>query len=261
MGDSDSSAKTDLARSAVRSERSGQPGERGICPSPAPSSPASTASSSCSAQGGMGAVFARDARRQRQARRAQVDAAGAQPRARTRASASCARRAPPRASTTRTSSTSTTSAATAARSYLVMEYLRGETLPQRLERARALRRAGRVALLMPALRGVAAAHAARRHPPRPQARQHLPVQRTRRRAARAQGARLRHLQDRRPATVLEPGAHAQRRGDGHALLHVARASARREPGRRAHRRLRARRDPVRDADAASGRSRPRPTTS
>ena len=109
-------------------------------------------------KGGMGAVYRRHARGQRQVGRAQVDAAG-RPSTSARASASCARRAPRAASITRTWSTSTTSARTAKRGYLVMELLRGESL-RATPRARAARAdRGRATLLLPAMRGVAAAHA------------------------------------------------------------------------------------------------------
>ena len=65
----------------------------------------------------------------------------------------------------------------------------------------------------------------RRHPPRPQAREHLPG-RARRRGRLRQGARLRHRAQRRAATAP---AHQPGHRDGHAGVHGARAGARAAP--------------------------------
>ena len=126
--------------------------------------------------------------------------------------------------------------------YIVMEYLVGESVGALLERegrlsAPARLRSGGAGL--PRRRS----GARRRHrPPRPQAAQPVPLP-ARRRDGPREGARLRRRQ--------AAGHRGVERGDGHRhvarhrRVHVARASARREDGRPAGRRVRAGRDPLR----------------
>ena len=86
-----------------------------------------------------------------------------------------------------------------------------------------------------------------RRPPRPQARQHLPL-----RGRRRQGARLRHEQARQRRVADADRLHAR-----HARVHGARAVHRRA-GRAAHGHLRARRHDVRGADRRAPHRRAEP---
>ncbi len=87
---------------------------------------------------------------------------------------------------------------------------------------------------------------ARHHPPRSQAGEHLPLPEPLARPARREGARLRRDEDgRRGERHPEELAHADRLHRGHALLHEPRAAPQLVRGRRAGRRLLARRRALR----------------
>ena len=90
------------------------------------------------------------------------------------------------------------------------------------------------------LRGGRRGAHARHRPPRPQAGESVPHPRQGRSAA-SEGARLRHLEGR------GRGRHVERESARHPALHVPRAGRRLSPGRRALRRVVARRRPLRDA--------------
>ena len=131
--------------------------------------------------------------------------------------------------------------------YFVMEYLQGESLSDRLRREHRLD-AGAGAVDHRADRGRAERLArAGDHPPRPQAREHLPVQQPRPEPRLRQGARLRP----READAVRPEGQPQdahRLGDGDAVLHVPRAVRGEDRDRSPRRHLFARRAAVRDAD-------------
>ena len=119
--------------------------------------------------------------------------------------------------------------------YIAMEYVRGETLKQRLRRDGALPPDEAVTIALAVLSALGAAHARRDRPPR----RHL-LQRHARRGQARRGHRLRHRAHGRL------GADAHRRDDGDVLLSLSRAGAgpRR---RRALRPVQPRRGALRDA--------------
>ena len=133
--------------------------------------------------------------------------------------------------------------------YLVMEHLAGESLAARL------RRAG-----PPAPRGSGGDRPADRRrargrprprdrPPRPQARERVPLRRWwgRRRPER-QGARFRHRQAARQSRGRWRGDASDRGPPGYAAVHGSRAVANRRGRRSPHRRVCARSDRLRDAE-------------
>ncbi len=130
--------------------------------------------------------------------------------------------------------------------YFVMEYLEGDRAGHGDRPRGRARRGARAARRHPDLPRAVGGARGRHHPPRPQAGEHLP-HRARGRGRLRQGARLRHRQVERGGGGARQAAHPSGHGDGHAGVHVAGAGGR-SPGRRALRRLRGRRDPVRDAD-------------
>ena len=128
--------------------------------------------------------------------------------------------------------------------YLVMELLEGETLEARLTRKGLFDPEEIVAIFAQAAEGANAAHEAgiihRDLKP-----ENLFLAKTND-GMRVKPARLRRVDLRRapPPRARDAGGHAAR----HAVLHVARAGARRDEARRAQRRLRARRDDARVRD-------------
>ena len=117
------------------------------------------------------------------------------------------------------------------RPYIVMELLIGEPLDKRIERLARISLQETARILGQVSRALQRAHERGDHPPRPEAREHLPRALARRRRRNREGPRLRHRQDQRTPGRRGPlEQHEDRRRPRHALLHVARTGAR--PARR-----------------------------
>ena len=134
---------------------------------------------------------------------------------------------------------------------LVMELLAGETLAERMKRdgPDGVRRGGGDHAARHARRRGGAR--SRRHPPRSQARQHLPVHGRGRFDPRLQGARLRRIEADRRRRGDDRRHHAVGQRRRHARIHGARAGARRQARRSPHRHLFAGRRVLRDARGAA----------